>query len=206
MDSLGILKSFIDNNSRKAWCVVHYKFNGKRDTFWERSRKNNELKDDISCNVPTAEKEVYKRGLHAEKYAIERLQIKLNDLRKYGNIAPAGFSWWVNMYINKPPCDGHWPCVKKIKKFAEQNPNIKITVKYTGEEKDYNLDSIQNLWITPFNMFSWKFLIRRIIKLKKDQKTKDILLMARLRGILKDQDMEEKELRYVLKSIFDKHK
>ena len=93
MNSLEILRSFTDEEFYKVWCIVHYKFNGKRDTFWERSRNTNELKVGISCNVPGEELKVYNKPLHAEKYAIGRLKIKLrNETISFNE------SWWVNMY------------------------------------------------------------------------------------------------------------
>ena len=117
---------------------------------------------------------------YAEKYAIGRLKIKLrNETISFNE------SWWVNMYINKPPCNGYRPCVATIEEFASKYPNIKITVKYTGNVEEINTDSLQNLRIAPFNVMNWKFLIGRIIKLKRDQHSDDIKLMARLRGIWK---------------------
>ena len=110
------------------------------------------------------------------------------------------------MYINKPPCNGYRPCVATIKELASKYPNIKITVKYTGNVEEINTDSLQNLRIAPFNVMNWKFLIGRIIKLKRDQHSDDIKLRARLRGIWKaKKNMEEKEIRYVLSKILSEH-
>ena len=103
-------------------------------------------------------------------------------------------------YINKPPCNGYYrPCVATIKKFASKYPNIKVTVKYTGNVEEISTDSLHNLRIATFNVMNWKFLIGRIIKLKRNQHSDDIRLMARLRGIWKKakENMEEKEIRYV---------
>ena len=33
MNSLEILRSFTDEEFYKVWCIVHYNFNGKRDTL-----------------------------------------------------------------------------------------------------------------------------------------------------------------------------
>ena len=202
MNSLEILRSFTDEEFYKVWCIVHYKFNGKRDTFWERSRNRNELKVGIPCNVPGEELKVYNKPLHAEKYAIGRLKIKLRN-----ETISLNESWWVNMYINKPPCNGYYrPCVTTIKEFASKYPSIKVTVKYTGNVEEINTDSLQNLRIAPFNVMNWKFLIGRIIKLKRDQHSDDIKLRARLRGIWKaKKNMEEKEIRYVLSKILSEH-
>ena len=140
-------------------CLVIYKLGRSRERFfWERSRNKSQLQSEVSDDIPTNERDVYNEPLHAEKYALRRLQMKIRKRHCPG---------YVKIYLNNSPCPRHskWykSCIYELKEFCEHYRNIKLEVFYSNdtyknvERYPYYFSNLFSL--TAFDQNAWSVVV-----------------------------------------------
>uniref|UniRef100_A0A7M5V8X3 Activation-induced cytidine deaminase AID domain-containing protein n=1 Tax=Clytia hemisphaerica TaxID=252671 RepID=A0A7M5V8X3_9CNID len=211
MSALSILDAFVyPHGDPITWAYVKYSFESELypqqddGSFCERSRNSRCLYENVFDDVPPNEMSVYHRPLHAEKYVLERLRIKLSDLERpiRGN---------VTMFLSKSPCvdnsRGLSSCVSELEDFCSDFDDIEVDVVYASDEHSngpYYTNNNLNISDGALSLH-WKQLINEMIYLLQQEDGVDNKVTRRLKGIARKKNTSENEILNVLKSILKDH-
>jgi len=166
-------------------CFVRYKFGEEVwTTFWERKRDRTELlKECNGSNIPKASPK------HAEKYAIDTLNGKLNDLihnMKNLSVGTNKKKFTLEMFLNCSPCaldkNGCISCTEELINFKNKfmpKYDVDFHIKFSSiykpngkEEENFRKLVDEDFTLSIFNKNDWDtiFALEGLVKLNNDER------------------------------------